>query len=165
MKKLIGFSLAILMVLSITPMILASPFDRFFQPAVNIGLTQKNPTDWSEINGAKGNVLLSQGDRVHAILIGGKTNTNYTLIYYGFKNETVDFNDVWNYATCITQGETNNGGNVRMKQETFNYKPFLIDGDLVKQKFWIVTSSDVDCVNHRMIAWNPNNYLFERRTI
>jgi len=143
---------------------------------INVRLVQKNPADWSTVNGASANVLLSSrylfdkdlGQRVmvsraSAILRNADPFSDYTLIYYGFQ----EFNDVWPYATCITSGVTNNNGNVRMLQEEFNYVPFLQDSllDNKGQKFWVIKSSDIDCENHRMIAWNPEAYLFETEVI
>ena len=148
-----------------------------------IGLTQKDPNDWSVVDGAKGEVQLKyrynvfrrglegvgrylkvfryypQTARVSAKLKKAEPKTEYTLIYYG----TEGHNDEWNYATCISSKKTNSRGNALFLSQKFNWLPFIDDG--LDQKFWIVKSSDVDCANNQMTAWNPNEYLFETRTI
>jgi len=172
MKKAI---LIILIGLLVLPTVFA--ISMFSLPSDNIEVTQKDLDgidniqgtldDWSVIDdGAKGNVLLSYRvkrnvvfPRAKAILKNAEPYTDYTLIYYGFG----EHNDVWNHATCITSGRTNRNGNVRMRTQPFDYIPFYYDD--IAQKFWIVTSSDVDCENNQMTAWNPSEYLFETRTV
>jgi len=135
---------------------------RFLYPAFNIKLVEKNVTgDWRELDGASARVMLSQGNKAQAILHNMPPNTDYTLIYYG--STRPQFNNIWPFATCITQATTGRLGSVRMPQTTFNYAAFLNDG--IDQKFWIVPTSDVDCGRNRMIAWNPQDILFETATI
>jgi hypothetical protein len=88
--------------------------------------------------------------------------TSYTLVYYG--NE--EHNDVWPYATCLQTFTTNSYGsyfNEGTVLETNLLGNFLTDD--VPEKYWVVTTSDVDCLNGQMTAWNPENYLFEFNTI
>ena len=86
-------------------------------------------------------------------------NTNYTLIYYGNGSN----NDIWPYATCIQTKKSTAAGYLTMSISNFKWSNFLNDG--IDQKFWLVRTSDVDCLNNKMIAWNPANYLFESQTI
>lgn len=137
----------------------------------NIKAVEKNPSDWSIVEGGNhANILLSHGVknqkvefRAHAILIGLEPETDYTLIYYGTMPEFGGYNDVWNHVTCITSGVTNKHGNVRMPAGIFDYSEFINDDK--EQKFWIVPSKDLDCVNNRFKTWNPSEILFETETI
>lgn len=133
------------------------------------GLAQKD-AEWNVIpNGAKGEITLTYlTDNVYwniysqtarATVYGLEPRTSYTLIYYGYGNN----NDVWNYATCITKGTTSTQGYVKMMSGKFNFWNFMHDN--VSQKLWVVKSSDVDCTNHKMVAWNPSQYLFETQAI
>lgn len=159
MKKLLTMFVMSLLVLSSVSLISAWKWD-FTQKNYNIPVIQKVPGTWTEVtNGASGNVLLSQGMFGHAIVRHAKPYTSYTLIYYG----NAENNDVWNYATCISSGVTNNNGNVLIPRGNINYESFTDDG--INQKFWIVPSSDVNCETGRMTAWNPNNILFESYSI
>lgn len=177
-------------------------FSMFMLPGVfaateKLGLVQKDPSDWSTVDGATADLKLSSkiglvraepllgqvtydyekyGDKakLHPIvkkiffnkkikkvinevsvrLKDAEPYTQYTLIYYG--NE--ENNDVWPFATCIASDKTNRKGSASFEGE-FDWTKK--EG----QKFWVVKSSDVDCNNGKMIAWNPTEYLFETRTI
>jgi hypothetical protein len=87
--------------------------------------------------------------------------TDYTLIYYG--DET--HNDVWPYATCLASFTSNTKGmftEEKIVLDTAMLGGFLTDD--VAQKYWIVTSSDVNCNAGVMTAWNPEQYFFEQST-
>lgn len=158
MKKVLGTILGIVIFLSVISGAIVS-----FR-AFNIKLAQKNPADWTVVEGGSGNVLLSQGDNARAIIRKMEPNTDYTLIYYGYGEN----NDVWPYTTCISEATTNKHGAVRFPVQTFDYTGFVTDGNsdaTNKQKFWVILSSDVDCDHHMMTAWNPTKYLFEQETI
>lgn len=153
MKKLLAFLGAIITLFLISSVMASGS-------SFNLKLAQKDPSTWITVKkGGTGNVLLSHGDRASAVIRKMEPKTEYTLVYYGFEGN----NDVWPYATCITSGKTNKNGAGALKRAVFNYKGFIDDGK--NQKFWVVLSSDVDCVNHRMVAWNPTEYLFEQRVI
>jgi len=158
MKKTFCVILGFVMILSLASSIMA------IAPAFNIRLAQKNPADWSVVEGGSGNAILSHGDRVKGIIRKMEPNTKYTLIYYGYGAN----NDVWPYATCISNTTTNKHGSARFLTKNFDYSGFVTDGNsdaTNKQKFWVILSSDVDCENHMMTAWNPTEYLFEQKTI
>ena len=125
----------------------------------SIKIVEKNPDDWSIIKkGAYGQIFFSKGDRLQFTGFKLSPNTEYTLIYYGANAN----NDVWPYATCIKKTLSNKYGRFR-DIGTFDYSGFVKDN--IPQKFWIIKSSDVNCANNQMTAWNPTEYLFEEQTI
>ncbi len=73
-----------------------------------------------------------------------------------------DYNDIWNYITCLGTAKTDSRGMFWLTGN-YDYKPFLNDGK--DQKFRIVPSNDIDCEEGKMMVWNPSNYLFEHWTI
>ncbi|MFA5724252.1 MAG: hypothetical protein WC979_08405 [Candidatus Pacearchaeota archaeon] len=75
--------------------------------------------------------------------------TFYTLVYTEFDESSGEIAEVY----CIDQRKTNNLGNLKIKITEF--RPVLSEIN-----FWIVLSKDVNCVDHKMIAWNPVDYLF-----
>lgn len=186
MKKL----LLVMLVLGVMmfPLIAASE--------VRLDLVQKNPADWSTVNGATAEVIFSKttgafntelplGDCSRRTLEGNpickkiwfntkevrtvygidaklkkaEPKTDYTLIWYGYDGH----NDVWPYASCISSEITNKAGNANFRGVETDSMNFLSNN--IPEKYWIVLSSDVDCTNHKMIAWNPTKYLFETRTL
>lgn len=90
-----------------------------------------------------------------------KPNTAYTLIYWGYES----FNDVWPYATCAAQGTTGANGYLTLKSAAniVKWSEFINDG--LNQKFWLITSSDVNCATNKMTAWHPADYLFDMQAI
>lgn len=157
MKKKI-YTLILTLILLMSVFVFAKPIG-INKQSYNIKLVQKNPSDWSTVKGGSyGNLLLWYGNQAQIIGLKLKPDTKYTLIYYGYDGH----NDVWPYATCITTAMTNSKGNLNAKA-TFDYSGFVNDN--FNQKFWLVLSSNVECDNHKMIAWNPISYLFEMKTI
>lgn len=134
-----------------------------------LSIVQKNPTDWSTIeNGAYGIVQFNTvttpwglaQERIKVSVWNLEPKTSYQLIYYG--NDEV--NDVWPYATCIGNSRmTNTQGYFSSGSTAF--KHLSMRSDSINQKFWIILSSDVNCTAGKMIAWNPDSYLFETRTV
>jgi len=134
-----------------------------------LSLTEKNPNDWSVVeNGANGLVefsLISRfgtivQERVKVSVWGLEPKTDYQLIYYGDS----EHNDVWNYATCIgKERKTSTNGYFKGNSVSLPYLEMM--NDEVAQKLWVVKSSDVDCLEGKMIAWQPTEYLFESNTI
>ena len=125
----------------------------------SIKLAEKNPDDWSIIKkGAYGQIFFSKGNMLQFTGFKLVPNTQYTLIYYGDKMN----NDVWPFATCIKTTLSNKYGRIR-DTGTFDYSGFIKDS--IAEKFWIIRSSDIDCANNQMTAWNPTEYLFEIPTI
>lgn len=149
-------------------------------------LVEKNPSDWSVVDGGhEGKLTISQSlgvewtpvvtpwftYNVKTYVINNamsfsssnlESNTDYTLIYYG----DATHNDEWNYATCIANGVSSSIGKLNVKGiyvTPYSYGDILKDD--FQQKFWLVESSDVDCDNGEMTAWNPTNYLFETKTV
>ena len=181
MRKTITLSLVALMVLSMSAMVMAQTNTETHNFVLN--LLEKNPQDWSVVtNGASGTVVGTQtvtyhfkfftvGDRHmngwfpqtdSALTFNGKglePLTDYTLIYYGYDG----INDVFPYATCIAQRTSTQYGRIYISRTLFDFGSFFDDG--VAQKIWLVKSSDVDCNNHKMVAWNPTQYLFEQNTL
>jgi hypothetical protein len=77
------------------------------------------------------------------------------------------------YVTCIASGKSSSTnvkeagkwvkkGHLKMSGN-FNWTQMRDNGKA--EKFWIVPSTDVDCANNKFLAWNPDNYLFETKTI
>jgi hypothetical protein len=130
-------------------------------------LIQKDPSTWDWTKGgASGKVYAypitgypPQPDTGEKFYVWGynlKPKTRYTLIYYGDSTH----NDVWPYATCIASGTSTNSGYL------YAYGKFRYTfNDAIPHKFWVVLSSDVDCANKMMTAWNPSSYLFEKWTV
>lgn len=148
----------------------------------SIKLVQKNPSDWSVVQGGFSSTLfLYQMMEVqwlpcswnkayncktygyvdyYSVIPTGKVkpNTSYTLVYYGFDSH----NDEWNYVTCIQSKNSGSYGYLNFGGK-YKWTSFLNDG--LNQKFWIVPTADLDCANNKFVAWNPSNILFETRTI
>ncbi len=85
---------------------------------------------------------------------------DYTLIYYP---------DPWpgKGLICLGSAESNKGGNVHINEsvDTCDLPAPYDENYNNGAKIWLVLSSDVDCQNHRMTAWNPMEYLFEYQLI
>lgn len=136
---------------------------------MELNVVEKNPADWSVVEGGangavKFSTIGSDGkitqERVSVIAWGLEPKTEYTLIYYG--NETD--NDVWPAATCISKPKkTSTQGYMKGSSFKFNFMELTDNG--IDEKLWLVLSSDVDCDEGVMTAWNPTEYLFEENTI
>ncbi|MFH1212393.1 MAG: hypothetical protein V1659_05725 [Candidatus Woesearchaeota archaeon] len=124
-----------------------------------IALYEKNPADWSIIEGGAHGVVIMETGTMRTLVWGLNPATEYTLIYYG----DATHNDVWPYATCIKTFRTSLMGYARSLSGKFSYSGFLSDQTL--QKFWVVKASDVNCATGRMTAWHPTEYLFESMTV
>jgi len=142
-------------------------------------LVEKDPTDWSIVKGgAYGTFGGYQSTAVtwengwkeyynadYLYFMSGwnvlPKYTDYTVIYYG----DAEHNDVWPYATCIMSGNSGSYGYLKLNgaADAFEWSDLMNDG--IDQKFWLVLSSDVDCDQGKMTAWNPTEYLFEVATI
>jgi hypothetical protein len=153
-------------------------------------VVQKIPSDWSIVAGGYSSTLFFNQlmtvqwvpcgatkcktyvpvDYVSVVPTGNvQPNTEYTLIYYGDATN----NDVWPYATCIVSGKSSSvsvkeGGKWVTKgylsmQGQFKWTDFI--GNKKAEKFWVVPTKDLDCANHKFIAWNPLDYLFETKLI
>ena len=165
MKKYIVMCLALS--LFILPMVSAGSY--WMNTVDELSIVEKNPSDWSVVeNGANGivkfTVLSRRGriirERIRVTVYGLEPKTKYQLIYYG--DET--HNDVFPYATCIGKPrKTSTKGYFKSGSAKFSYLNMLDDG--IAQKFWVVLASDVSCSEGKMIAWNPESYLFEENTI
>ena len=183
MKKISILLLALFVLSLLSVGVLASPFalqtnqgiipcrtvdNRIFYCGGNFGitwgiveLTQKNSADWSIVaNGMKGGIMFYPTNRVAAIANKVDALTQYTLIYYG--DVKAGINDVYPTVTCLATAKSDKKGMVLLRGN-FDFKAMC--KDTVAQQFWIVPSSDVDCKNKVMTAWNPDKYLFEINTI
>ena len=132
----------------------------------SVKLVQKDPVTWIPIaNGLSANFRgYADCVKYRPELTSYYLNTyklekgiDYTLIYYGNAGN----NDVWNYATCM--GTIKGTGGYQFMTVKYNYAQWLKPD--IAEKFWLVLSSDVDCVNGIMTAWNPSEYLFETKTL
>ena len=179
MKKIILSLMGLFVVISALSIVSATP-----QTWKSIDLVQKDPSDWSVVDGATGKITMNDqlttrwfpcykynGRTVSCIktiwlgfVSGSAVNlepkTKYTLVYYGDSEN----NDVWNHVTCIKTAKTNNKGKVTFGKTKFDRIHEFFTDDL-EQKFWIVPSEDLDCKNNVFLDWNPENYLFEQKTI
>ena len=136
-------------------------FEHYMKPEINsfrMILVEK-ASDWSVIeDGAYG---LLQGKLGKYLMFDGhglKSTASYQLIYYG--DET--HNNVWPYATCLTEIKTSMAGTTGNIVIEWYYGRAVAGGG---HKIWLVLSSDVDCTAKQMIAWQPAEYLFEWDTI
>ena len=172
MKKIL--SLAIILTMFAFPIVSALTFSDLknnlnFGNIVtdNLELVKKD-SNWEVVEGPEGNVIFSVvatpwrivQERVRVSVWGLEPKTSYQLIYYG--DET--HNDVWPFVTCIGKPRTTSTQG-HFKSGSYKFDYLSMTEDSINQKFWVVKSSDVDCEQGKMIAWNPTSYLFETRTI
>lgn len=160
MKKMLVF----LMLALFIPMAFAA---YWVSTVERIDIVEKD-SSWNPVEGGAHGVIelsyVTKFDKIMAQKVRAKVwdlepKTKYTLIYYG--DET--HNDVYPYATCLKTFKTSTQGYKKTTGRNFEFSSFLDDG--VAQKFWVVKASDVDCKNNVMTAWDPNEYLFEMKTI
>lgn len=128
--------------------------------SMSMTLTQKDDS-WQPLNGGIIGRLQLRRDGYAKLKVssGLPRYKRYTLIYYGDDTH----NDQWPYATCLGEGMTYSRGQLYLHGDFPQWVDFLQDG--VPQKVWLVPSSDVDCVQGQLTAWNPSEYLFEPVTI
>lgn len=133
-------------------------------------LYEKDPTTWEIVEGGawgkmKYNLNCSTLDFVfngHGL----EPHTEYSLIYYP---------DPWpgQGFICLGNGTANKGGNVHIQESSGtgdlpawydeNADPITtthLEGK-TGAKIWLVLSKDVDFDMHKMVGWNPTEYLFE----
>lgn len=143
-----------------------------YVPSFSLTVREKNPLTWQPLRitstTMNGRVILYNGQ---ASFYGkGRPLTDYQLVYYGYGSH----NDEWPYVTCIGEKMTSapllplyfggpKNGYMRSDGVAFDYAAMLNNGK--REKFWVVTASDVDCDAHQFTAWNPSNYMFEMVTI
>ena len=129
-----------------------------------IYLYEKDPTNWEAVDdGAGGRLKYSTEGAEFAFHFNGhglEPGSEYTLIYYP---------DPWpgDGLICFGSDDANRGGNVLIKgsYDVGGDLPIAAD-DNDGAKIWLVLSDDVDCeVDHKMIGWNPTEYLFENNLI
>jgi len=149
MKKVLVITL-VLVLLSLTSVFAYRTRSFPDAPEININLLQRD-SDGNQMNpNVNGWVHMKYGDRIETRGMSLKKYTFYTLVYADSDDEEI-------YVNCIDKRKTNNLGDLKIKNTEFYYLDLLEDKDNV---FMIVLSSDVDCKKHKMIAWNPNKYLF-----
>ena len=88
---------------------------------------------------------------------GLEAGSFYTLIYYP---------DPWpgNGLICLGSGTANKGGEVHIAEsyEGIDFLPVVLDDNFPDgAKIWLVLKEDVNCDEHKMIGWRPEEYLFE----
>ena len=138
-------------------------------------LYEKDPTTWDVIgNGGVAMMkYMPEATVFYFQLMARKLlpETEYTLIYYP---------DPWpgSGLICLGSGCSDEYGGLRINgyycPTNPNYSPPISTGNMPAPgdenygygaKIWLVLSSDVDCVNQQMIAWQPTTYLFENALI
>jgi len=150
--------IAVVMGLLVVPVFAKGPSGPAGKSNVGHLYLYEKDADWEIVEGGawgkmKYNLSGSTFDFVfngHSLPVG----QDYTLIYYP---------DPWpgSGLICLGSGTVNEDGNVHIKE--------LVDtGGLPNEtdanagaKIWLVLSSDVDCGELEMIAWDPAAYLFE----
>lgn len=129
--------------------------------ALQLQLFQKNPVNWSIIDGgARGELEYGKFSFSAVGLDNGKS---YTLIRY---------TDPWSTHQVVCLGSSVTYGmqtfmKVDGKWRFVNTAGIKITGTMQPggPKVWLVLSSDVNCVTQKMTAWNPTKYLFENNLI
>ena len=137
-------------------------------------LYEKDPVTWDIVpDGASGELIFGSARPTFCFSLcanGLEGNQNYTLIYYPDPSPD-PFQ--WPVIGVICLGEATSDQHGRLRLQV-QYTDELNIGDLPKEhdnnyptgaKIWLVLSSDVDCVNQTMTAWNPTEYLFENNLI
>lgn len=135
-------------------------------PAAGTGPWPVNPK-----NGAQGNLSYSLWGKLFRFSFSGEglaKNTSYTLIYYP---------DPWpgSGLVCLATGKTTRQGKINLSNPK-NYSlgeslPHKSDANWATTdpgaKIWLVPTSDVNCTagSSMMLAWNPQNILFEYNPI
>jgi len=128
-------------------------------------LYQKTPTDpsWPIVQGgAWGKMEYNLSGPTFDFVFNGHNllgSANYTLIYYP---------DPWpgTGLICLGTGTANKGKNVHIAGSLFTGNlPATYDTNKGGAKIWLVKSRNVDCINYKMIGWNPTEYLFENNLI
>ena len=122
--------------------------------------------DWNIVDdGAWGKMKFNLSGPTFDFVFNGKglePNTEYSLIYYA---------DPWpgdKPGALIAEGISNKGGNIHLEGFTeLNMDlPDPADENYPDgAKIWLVLSEDYDKDNTKMIAWNPEKYLFENNLI
>ena len=137
-------------------------------------LYEKNPSTWDIVpDGAYGEMLYGTERPTFCFSLcawGLQPNQDYTLIYYP---DPKPQDPQWPPSGVICLGEATSDQHGRLQLQV-QYTDDLNIGDLPKEyddnyptgaKIWLVLSSDVDCGNQTMTAWNPTEYLFENNLI
>ncbi|MFA5724209.1 MAG: hypothetical protein WC979_08185 [Candidatus Pacearchaeota archaeon] len=103
-------------------------------------------------DGANGWIKLNYGRygyQIESRALELRRYTFYRLVYTEADPSSGEGAEIY----CIDERKANNIGNLKIK--TSEFRPVLNE-----MNFWIVLSEDADCIDHKMIAWNPVNYLF-----
>jgi hypothetical protein len=125
-------------------------------------LYPKNPVTWEIIeNGSWGKLKYRTSGVEFEYIFKGYQLTpkqNYTLIYYP---------DPWpgNGLICLGSGTVNEEGKLYFSESVDTGSLPSENDENDGAKIWLVLSSDLDCENSKMIAWNPTEYLFEKDLI
>jgi hypothetical protein len=168
MKKLAFFLVASLLFAAIiVPASAGKPSD--IPIAKHLYLYEKDPTDWSIVDGGAWGKLMYQNQNVglngQKFVFNGHglvPNTKYSLIYYPDPwAGSTDYLD----TTAIGAGRANSKGDIHISgRYAFDQIPTQDDLNYgIGAKIWLVTASDHN--GERMIAWNPTDYLFENNFI
>jgi hypothetical protein len=127
-------------------------------------LYQKDPSDWSIVEGGAWGKLTYNTDTGDFVFNGHRleANISYTLIDFARDTEwPAHINELGN-------GTTNNGGNLHI---TGNYTYANLEYDETPDtggtegyKIWLVLSEDIDA-DGNLAGWNPEEYLFEHNLL
>ena len=159
MKKFVLFSLCAIMICAIAAMVFAGKNGpKGKSNKAHLYLHEKDPISWEIIeDGAWGKMKYNLSGSELEFLFNGhglETGYEYKLIYYP---------DPWpgNGLICLGSGTANAEGDVHIKgsADTGDLPADYDEND--GAKIWLVLADDVDCVNQKMIGWNPTEYLFE----
>ncbi len=123
-------------------------------------LNEKNPSDWSILSGGAWGKMTYKIDGY--VFNGHKLNPSekYTLINYARVGTE------WPASIkCLETVMSNENGDVHMMGD-WNITEFGHDTtpgteNQTGYKFWLVPSSDVNCITGKLPSWNPSEYLFE----
>lgn len=147
-------------------------------------LYEKDPSDWSIVDdGAWGKMKFNLAGPTFDFNFNGKglePNTEYSLIYYADKPDRFVNWGGNNPGKLIANGTSNEDGNIHLgdsidlgmdlphsddanadiSNHDYSGAPDFY-ATATGAKIWLVLSEDYDKDNTKMIAWNPEKYLFE----
>lgn len=160
-KKIVILSALTLTLLMLAVPVLAGPAGK--SAVVHIDMVQKNPADWSIVDGAWGKFTYNSANGKFVFNGHDLVQGDYELICY---------QDPWNGEGSVSLGvaAADENGNVHISGTVDGDLPYYdystVDGDdydEIGSKIWLVLDADFD--GNAMTAWNPTAYLFETELI
>jgi hypothetical protein len=148
-----------------------------------VRLVEKNSTDWSIVRGAFGTAMFQQGRFVfkgHRLDPRRNNNTVSKFVFNGHRltpgvnYSLISYAEPWPGTGSIVlgNGTATGQGNVHIRGNAVqlvcnNYTGYTT-GDYRAgngTKIWLVPASDIDAATGTFSAWNPDQYLFEKKLI